>query len=980
MSNSISSDYLLSPSFYPAIPRPVQIWRSLSVWVDIAFVLIILRAVPQIIVDYWFLLHLGQQNVFWTNFSVHLLLFAVCIVVFTLVVYLPVRFYAVGPAIRKAGIHIGLWIGIFAGWILSLSYQKFLLVFEAGSFGELDPVFGKDIGFYVFTLPAIRITLTLMIVIAVTGAVTALIARYNQLRSEGIFPSSEITPLKRTGLMITNTLNVYLLILGLTLTAKTYFSRYGLLFRNNEESGVRLGAEYLDIEGLFSTLNMINVSVLIELGILVTVGITLYRLMKYARIPAHPEDSDDNDIPRKVFSLRTPVRIVIGLLAVDLAFFLGVVIKNHLIVAPNEPTIQIPYIERHIAATLKGYRLEDIRTVNWRPPEEPIPVSRLLDSRTVQNAPVLPTWVSYLEEPPDLHHFERVQVAGSDMVYGPVLQLYEQEQQLRPYYKFISVDGVRYTIDGEKRMYASAVRELPSLGFRGPKEWLRHWGSAALLYTHGFGLVMSPVNQLNDEGGPQYVLHSVPPEASHPVFDVEPRIYFGEGAKDDYILTNIRYLKEFDHATNQFREENVYPLEVESGIPVNSFFKRLILAFDTMDITAFLFSRFIDYDRTRVHIYRTPMQRIRRIAPFLFLDSNPYAFIADKRVVWMVNALTTTNSYPYSFREVFGDKADERAVEKFPEKIINYAEDSVKICIDAYTGEVHFYKIADDPIVNTWAKIYPDLFQPGASMPEAVSAQLTYPLQWFHIQFDDIYKRYHQKHPIEFYNVEDLWDDADEVVGSLGAGLTEFGTGDQMTFSYEGYNLLLDPADLPEGSDIGEPGELQFALIMPYTPEGARNLRSLVIALQDPGHYGELLNLRVPQGVFIAGPEQADTSIDNDAQVNQQITLWVRHGSEVVRGHTLLLPVGGDLIYVEPLWIVSLQNRLPQIKLFSVVYRGRTTMAVTLDEALRLFETSEAEEQRANELPWFRELPPQARQKAKGPPRIRQQPPPPPPQ
>jgi hypothetical protein len=494
------------------------------------------------------------------------------------------------------------------------------------------------------------------------------------------------------------------------------------------------------------------------------------------------------------------------------------------------------------------------------------------------------------------------------------------------------------------------------------------------MYTHGFGLVMSPANRVNEEGGPLYALHSIPPEASHPMFEAEPRIYFGEGAKDDYILTNIRYLKEFDHATNQSREEYVYPPEVKSGIPVDSFFKRLVLALDTKDITAFLFSRFIDNNRTRVHIYRTPMQRIRRITPFLFLDSNPYAFIADKKIIWMVNALTTTKNYPYSFREIFGDKADERAVEKFPERIINYAEDSVKICMDAYTGEVHFYKIAEDPIIKTWDKVYPGLFEPISAASNDVRAQLTYPLQWFHIQFDDIYKRYHQQHPIEFYNVEDLWDDADEVVGSLGAGLVEFGTGDQMTFSYEGYNILLDPADLPPGSDIGDPGELQFVMVMPYTPEGARNLRSLVIALQDPGHYGELLNLRVPQGVFIAGPEQADTSIDNDAQVNQQITLWVRHGSEVVRGHTLLLPVAGDLIYIEPLWIVSLQNRIPQIKLFSVVYRGRTTMGVTLEEALRVFETTEAEEQRANELPWFRELPRKARQKAKGPPKLRKQP------
>ncbi|UCC39660.1 MAG: UPF0182 family protein [Candidatus Aminicenantes bacterium] len=948
-------------------------WRSLSFWISIAYTLIILQAIPKIIVNYWFLLHLGRQNVFWINFTIHLILFSICIILFSLVVYIPIRIYAVSPFLRKAGIHVGLWIGIFAGWFLSLSYTKYLLAFNAVSFGERDPVFGKDIGFYVFTLPAIRASLAFLTVLVLTGAVSALIARYNQLRSQGVFKGTKIRPLYKAGLMITNPLNAYLLVLGLSLTARTFFSRYGLLFKDNNDSGVRLGAEYLDVEGFFSTLNVINVSVLIELGILATVGITLYRLMKASRRISLFKKSENDDSLKNRFSLQMPIRFLLGLLAVDLAFFLCVVFKNHLIVAPNEPTIQIPYINRHIAATLKGYKLDKIKTIEWKPPQEPLPVEKLLESKTVQNAPILPTWVSDLEEPPDIQHFERVQAAGSTLVYGPVLQLYEQEQQLRPYYKFISVDGVRYTIDGEKKMYTSAARELPSRGLRGPKAWLRHWGSAALMYTHGFGLVMSPVNQLNEEGGPLYALHSVPPEPSHPMFEVEPRIYFGEGAKDDYILTNIRYLKEFDHATDQFRKENVYPPEVKSGIPVNSFFKRLIFALDTKDIAEFLFSRFIDYSRTRVHINRTPMQRIKRIAPFLFLDSNPYAFIADNKILWMVNALTTTKEYPYSFREVFGDKADERAVERYPERIINYAEDSVKICIDAYTGDVRFYKIAEDPIIDAWDKVYPGLFEPTPAMPEAVKAQLTYPLQFFHIQFDDIYKRYHQQHPIEFYNVEDLWDDADEVLGSLGAGLTEFGTGDQMTFSYEGYNILVDPADLPPGADIGAPGELQFVMIMPYTPEGARNLRSLVIALQDPGHYGQLLNLRVPQGIFIAGPEQADTSIDNDAQVNQQITLWVRHGSEVVRGHTILLPVGGDLIYIEPLWIASLQNRLPQIKLFSVVYRGRTTMAITLDEALRLLGTTEDEEQKANELPWFRELPRKAKKKAERELKSRQQ-------
>jgi len=525
-------------------------------------------------------------------------------------------------------------------------------------------------------------------------------------------------------------------------------------------------------------------------------------------------------------------------------------------------------------------------------------------------------------------------VSDSTMVFGPMLQIFEQQQQLRPYYDFLSVDGVRYPVNGSKRMYVSSVRELPSVAMVGQREWLRYWGSAALLLTHGMGLVMSPANELDETGSPGYASWGVPPRIRHQAFEHEPRIYFGEGAKDDYVLTNLRGLREFDYATEQGRAEFVYPTELMDGIVLDSWFKRAVFALYTKDVTAFLFSRYIEPGTTRVHVHRTPMRRVNSLAPFLFLDSNPYAFIADKRVLWMINALTTSNEYPYSFREVLGDKADERAVEEFPERLINYAEDSVKVTLDAYSGEVHFYKVADDPIVNSWERIYPDLFEPGSRMPAPVEAQLTYPLQWFHIQFDDIYKRYHQQHPIQFYNVEDLWDDADETIGSIGRGLSGFGTTDQMTFSYEGYNLLLDPADLPEGVDIGSPGDLQYAMLMPFTPEASRNLRALVIALQDPGNYGRLISLQIPQGRFVAGPEQVDAYIDNDRPVHQQVTMWIRHATEVMRGNTLLLPVRGDLMYLETIWVSSLQNELPQLKLFAVRYRGRTTSGATLEEAI----------------------------------------------
>ena len=944
---------LVERDLLPVIPPPERLWRSLKFWVWTVFLFVLLAAVPDIVVDYWFFESIGKAGIFWTNLSAQLTLFVITLVAFALGDYLPIRRYAVSPALRDAAIHLGSWSGLFAGWLVSQNWMTMLLWRHGQSFGETDPVFGHDLGFYVFALPAISTLLGILVAAGADMAFAFLIGRYDQLRAHGHLSRTDVSLWDKFGMMVTPGLNFALTLMGLALVGETFIARYYLLFKDNEATGVRTGAAYLDVNGLFSTLNLIHVSVIVEVVVMLSVGYALHRVARhYGAIVDGPKHNSGTAVPR--LGIAMPVRLALSMLAVDLMFFVGVVLTGHIVVSPNEPNIQMPYLQRHMDATRKAYRLDGVQTIDWRPPAASLNAAEIAASRTVQNAPILPSWVSRLEEPPDVQHLQRVTLSDSLAVYGPMLDIFKQEQALRPYYDIINVDGVRYKVNGEKKMFVSAVRELPSLAFLGPKEWLRYWGSAALMYTHGFGMVMSPANQLDDEGRPIYAAYDIPPKTVSPELAVaEPRVYYGEGMKDDYILTNIRHLKELDYPSAEFRETGEFPPDVPAGIAVDSVWKRAMLAFHTGDLTAFLFSTFIDHDRSRVHLYRTPMRRAARIAPFLFVESNPLAFVADGRMQWMVNALTTTDMYPYSFREVLGDKSDERAVEPYPERIVNYGEDSVKVTMDAFTGEMRFYKIADDPIVNAWAECYPELFEAAASMPEAVRAQLNYPLQWFHIQFDDIYKRYHMKNPVEFYNVEDLWDDADEVLGSLGRGLEEYGTQDEMTFSYEGFHALIDPADLPAGADVGAAGDLQYAMLMPFTPEGQRNLRSLIVALQDPGSYGKLLDFRVPQGVFLPGPEQADTIIDTDAQVNQQIALWIRHASEVIRGHTIVVPVKGDLLYIEPLWISSIQNHLPEIKLFSVVYKGRCVMATTLQQAIAYLDRPEAEEQRENELPWF---------------------------
>lgn len=909
---------------FPSIPTPERLWRPARFWVWVVYCAAIAAAAPDYFVQYWFNQSLGFQTLFWTNLGAQAALFVVFGLLLGFLVWLPIRLHAASPGFRQAGIHLAAWIGAFGGWLLARQYLSFLLAFHGVPFGAADPVFGRDIGFYVYWLPVFRDGIFALEAAIIVSIVLTLAARADAMHTGGVFDDPEVPPSRKLGLLLPPYLNFLQYALGAAAVVHTWLGRYGLLLQENEPTGVRVGAAYLDLVGVFSTLNNIYVKMFVEAGLSIVVGICLSRIWKTARP-----------------SLGRPLRWGAGLLALELSFFLALVIKNHVWVAPNEPHIQRPFIERHMQATMKGYRLDKVQVREWTPPEKPLETAQLLASRTLQNAPILPSWVSYLEEPPDIQHLRRIQLSGTTFVFGPMLDVFRQQQQLRPYYRFTSVDGVRYQVDGQKRMYASAVRELPSLAFLGPKEWLRYWGSAALMYTHGMGLVMSPVNEINEVGNPHFAVSDIPPKTANAELEHEPRIYFGEGAKDNYVLTGLDSLKEFDHATAQFREEYVYPEGVNSGIAMNSVFRRLVFALHTGDLTAFLFSGYIDQARTHAQILRQPLARARSLAPFLFLDSNPYAFIAqEKKVMWMVNALTTSDQYPYSYREILGDKADERAVEKFPERVINYAEDSVKITMDAFTGDIRFYKTADDPIVNSWAKVYPDLFRPAAEMPKTVRAQLTYPLQWFHIQFDDIYKRYHQRDPIEFYNVEDLWDDADETLGSLGRGLSGYGSSDQMTFSYEGHNLLIDPADLPPGVNIGRPGEMQYVMMMPFTPENARNLRSVILAFQDPEHYGRLVSLQIPQGTFVPGPEQIDAYIDNDQEVHQQVTMWIRHASEVIRGNTLLLPVGGDFIYVEPIWVSSTQNAMPQLKLLAARYHGKITSGSTLEAAIRRRDTS----------------------------------------
>jgi uncharacterized membrane protein (UPF0182 family) len=357
-----------------------------------------------------------------------------------------------------------MWSGLFAGWLVSRNWMTLLLWRHAQTFGESDPVFGHDLGFYTFVLPALSTLLGILVAAGADLSFAFLLGRYDQLRANRHLERTDVTLWGKLGMMVTPGLNLALTLLGLALIGESFIGRYYLLLEANEQTGVRVGAAYLDLDGVFSTLNLIHVSVLVEFGVMLAVGYGLHRVATHYGAMVDRHDAAI-EVPSAALRIRKPAVIGVALLAVDLVFFVGVILKQHLLVSPNEPGVQIPYIRRHIEATRKAYRLEGVQTVDWRPPQGKLTAAEINASATVKNAPILPSWVSSLESPPDVQHARRVELASSQVVYGPVLDIFKQEQSLRPYYDIINVDGVRYLVDGQKKLFVSAVLELPSLAF-----------------------------------------------------------------------------------------------------------------------------------------------------------------------------------------------------------------------------------------------------------------------------------------------------------------------------------------------------------------------------------------------------------------------------------------------------------------------------------------------------------------------------------
>ncbi len=469
---------------------------------------------------------------------------------------------------------------------------------------------------------------------------------------------------------------------------------------------------------------------------------------------------------------------------------------------------------------------------------------------------------------------------------GPLLQSYNQIQFFRLYYDFLAVHTDRYRVGDELRQVMMATRELSADKL--PEEAQR-WVNRHLQFTHGYGAAMSPVTEVKAGGRPTFFVRDIPPKGEIPL--ERPDIYYGLKSLN-YLIVNSR-MEEFNYPGVDGPAYTRY--QGDGGVEMSSFFRRLLFAWEFKDLNI-LISGEINPD-SLIQFRRTVQERFSTVAPFLLRDREAYSVVADGRLFWIQDAYTHTDRYPYSTRW---------------NRSFNYLRNSVKGVIDAYHGSLDYY-VADpeDPMIQTYQAIFPDLFEPMDQMPEYLKAHVRYPLDQFTVQ-TEMLLQYHMQDPVVFYNKEDQWSIPMQ---------NSFGESQEL----KPYYIV---ARLP-GEEIEE-----FLLIQPFTPQNRHNLVGWMAARSDGEHYGELVLFDFPSGRHVDGPNQVEARIDNDAVISEQFTLWGQVGSEVRRGILLVIPVGDAVLYAEPIFLKPETLEFPELRRIILADATKVVMHQTLEKSV----------------------------------------------
>jgi uncharacterized protein len=730
---------------------------------------------------------------------------------------------------------IVLFLSGIMGVSASNSWMTFLQYIHNSRFGVSDPIFSRDVGFYVFKLPLYNF-LQQWCLFALFFVIVAVVLSYYMDQAIGV---------QQNRFYFNSRSKAHLVVLGglfaLRIAWSYWLRIYGLMYSS---SGVAYGASYADIHAQLPAYR-----ILLVLSLLIAVLLFTMPVLKRWKW----------------------VIYIIGIYFAVLVGFSWIYpgIIEQYVVKPNELTKETPYIKNNIKFTRLAYGFDKAK-------EEPFPIRDTM------------SYADIMKNESTIHNIRLWD-------RRPLIQTYKQLQEIRLYYDFNSVDVDRYHLNNKYTEVALAGRELPASQLPARA---RTWVNMHLVYTHGYGVVMSPVNEFTSDGLPKFIIQDIPPRSSTSLAITQPEIYYGEETNEFTIVHTTT--KEFDYPKG---DQNVYAsYHGKGGVRLSSYFRRLVYSVDLSDLNIILSSYITN--RSRVMFHRVITDRDQTIAPFLAYDSDPYLVVGENgHLYWIHDAYTTTNMFPYS-----------EPVERSRDKSgINYIRNSVKVVIDAYNGDVSYYIIdPSDPLVQTYSKIFPALFKPAKDMPAFLRAHIRYPTDLFILQAQ-MYATYHMTDPQVFYNREDLWSIPQEIYKNSQQAIIP-------------YYIIMK---LPDAESE------EFILMLPLTPSKKDNMIAWMCARCDGDNYGQLLFYTLSKEKLIYGPMQIEARINQQPSISSELTLWGQQGSSVIRGNLLIIPIAHSFIYVEPVYLQSEQGEIPQLKRVIAVQNGQLEMRDDLDAALR---------------------------------------------
>jgi uncharacterized protein len=765
----------------------------------------------------------------------------------------------------------GLLIGLGAGtW-----WEHWLMFRNRQSFAIADPLFGNDVGFYVFQVPFMRDLFGWAFqLVLITTLVVAALHYLNggvQVQGRGQFVAGGVKV----------HVSVLLAVVALLKAFGYWLDRYDLLY---SDRGAVFGATYTDVNAQLPALNLlIGISIVAAVLLLVNIRIRGWTL------------------PAAAVGLWLVTSIGLG----------GIwpAAVQRFSVEPDEIGKELEFVGRNIEFTRAAYGVDGIESRPYAGSSDLVAGDIVANDLTVSNVRLWDPTV--------------------------LLTTYRQLQELRPFYQFTDVDVDRYVIDGRLTQVMLSSRELDDANLPGSG-----WVNQHLVFTHGYGTVISPANTVTDEGQPDFLLKDITPGANVPeVLQVaQPRIYFGDARLDTPFViagTNEREV-DFPLETGTGAETVAYTsYDGTGGVRVGGILRRAAFALRYADINV-LISGQIRSD-SRVLMVRNVRDRVTKAAPVLHPDADPYLVVLDGRLVWIQDLYTVTDRYPYSTSAsdpgstARGIPAAGRlSVRSGLPNDFNYIRNSVKATVDAYDGTLVFYVIdPSDPVVAAWRGVFPDLFRDLDDMPDGLRDHLRYPEDLFRVQ-SDVFTRYHMTDPRVFINNGDPWEIARNPATT---------TAEAVRATFESTNRPMVPyyllMQLPDDEDIS------YLILQPFTAATRPNMVSFLVAKSTFVDYGEMVSFELPRDSFVDGPGQVGARINQNPEISREFTLLGQEGSDVIQGNMLVVPIEESLIYIQPVYLSARAtgtgndiSALPEFKFAIVVFGDRIVMRETLAQSL----------------------------------------------